>query len=77
MRGRVENVHIFCEYVVELYGDIYLWKPTRSDVEQLYVAHQAKHGLQECLVTLIVNFRSGQIIPMHDEANSREVIMTC
>ena len=38
-------MHIFfCEYVIELYGDIYLRNPTRNDVEQLYAAHQAKHG---------------------------------
>ncbi|KAL7616885.1 hypothetical protein Lser_V15G00681 [Lactuca serriola] len=28
----------------ELYRDIYLWHPTKSDVEQLYDAHEAKHG---------------------------------
>nr|KAJ0189338.1 hypothetical protein LSAT_V11C800410720 [Lactuca sativa] len=28
----------------ELYRDIYLRHPTKSDVEQLYAAHQAKHG---------------------------------
>nr|KAJ0209714.1 hypothetical protein LSAT_V11C400170760 [Lactuca sativa] len=28
----------------EFYRDIYLRHPTKSDVEQLYVAHQAKHG---------------------------------
>ncbi|XP_052627456.1 uncharacterized protein LOC128134084 [Lactuca sativa] len=36
--------YIFYEYVIELYRDIYLQHPTKSDVEQLYVAHQAKHG---------------------------------
>ncbi|XP_023765443.1 uncharacterized protein LOC111913961 [Lactuca sativa] len=36
--------YLFCEYVIELYRDIYLRHPTKSDVERLYVAHQAKHG---------------------------------
>ena len=36
--------YLFCEYVIELYRDIYLRHPTKSDVEQLYVVHQAKHG---------------------------------
>ncbi|XP_052621824.1 uncharacterized protein LOC111914700 [Lactuca sativa] len=36
--------YLFCEYVIELYRDIYLRHPTKSDVEQLYVAHEAKHG---------------------------------
>nr|KAJ0196659.1 hypothetical protein LSAT_V11C700369150 [Lactuca sativa] len=39
-----ECTYLFCEYVIELYGDIYLRNPTRNDVEQLYAAHQAKHG---------------------------------
>ncbi|XP_023769283.1 uncharacterized protein LOC111917880 [Lactuca sativa] len=36
--------YLFCEYVIELYRDIYLQHPTKSDVEQLYAAHEAKHG---------------------------------
>ncbi|XP_023764785.2 uncharacterized protein LOC111913293 [Lactuca sativa] len=36
--------YLFCEYVIELYRDIYLRHPTKSDVEQLYAAHEAKHG---------------------------------
>nr|KAJ0202716.1 hypothetical protein LSAT_V11C500266660 [Lactuca sativa] len=39
-----ECAYLFCEYVIELYGDIYLRHPTRNDVEQLYVAYEAKHG---------------------------------
>ncbi|XP_052626641.1 uncharacterized protein LOC111918978 [Lactuca sativa] len=39
-----EYTYLFCEYTIELYGDIYLRNPTKNDVEQLYVAHQAKHG---------------------------------
>lgn len=39
-----ECTYLFCEYVIELYRDIYLRHPTKSDVEQLYVAHQMKHG---------------------------------
>ena len=38
-----ECTYLFYEYVVEFYGDIYLRKPARSDVEQLYVAHSTKH----------------------------------
>lgn len=40
-----ESMYNFCDYIIEFYGDIYLWKPTRSNVEELYVAHQAEHGL--------------------------------
>ncbi|XP_023765798.1 uncharacterized protein LOC111914256 [Lactuca sativa] len=36
--------YLFCEYVIELYRDIYLRHLTKSDVEQLYATHQAKHG---------------------------------
>ena len=39
-----ECTYFFCEYVIELFRDIYLRHPTRSDVEQLYGVHQAKHG---------------------------------
>ncbi|XP_023746191.1 uncharacterized protein LOC111894348 [Lactuca sativa] len=39
-----ECTYLFCEYVIEIYRDIYLRHPTKSDVEQLYVVHQAKHG---------------------------------
>ncbi|KAL7610801.1 uncharacterized protein LOC111901259 [Lactuca sativa] len=39
-----ECTYLFCEYVIELYRDIYLRNLTKSDVEQLYAAHQAKHG---------------------------------
>nr|KAJ0193004.1 hypothetical protein LSAT_V11C800403480 [Lactuca sativa] len=44
-----ECAYLFCEYVIELYGDIYLRHPTRNDIEQLYAAHEAKHGLQGML----------------------------
>nr|KAJ0186232.1 hypothetical protein LSAT_V11C900498710 [Lactuca sativa] len=39
-----DGTYLFYEYVIELYRDIYLRHPTKSDVEQLYVAHEAKHG---------------------------------
>nr|KAJ0198163.1 hypothetical protein LSAT_V11C700384360 [Lactuca sativa] len=39
-----ECTYLFCKYVIELYRDIYLQHPTKSDVEQLYAVHQAKHG---------------------------------
>nr|KAJ0198376.1 hypothetical protein LSAT_V11C700370070 [Lactuca sativa] len=39
-----ECTYLFYEYVIELYRDIYLRHPAKSDVEQLYVAHQAKYG---------------------------------
>lgn len=41
-----ECAYLFCEYVVDFYGDIYLRKPSKSDVERLYVAQQARHGFQ-------------------------------
>nr|KAJ0188737.1 hypothetical protein LSAT_V11C900483810 [Lactuca sativa] len=46
LRGRVDNVHIF---FMKLYRDTYLRHPTKSDVEQLYVAHQVKHGFSGML----------------------------
>lgn len=39
-----EYLYLFFEYVIDHYSEIYLWKPTWSDVEQLYDAHQTKHG---------------------------------
>ncbi|XP_023738918.1 uncharacterized protein LOC111886914 [Lactuca sativa] len=33
-----ECAYLFCEYAIELYGDIYLRHPTRNDIEQLYAA---------------------------------------
>nr|KAJ0209076.1 hypothetical protein LSAT_V11C400214940 [Lactuca sativa] len=44
-----ECTYLFCEHVIELYGDIYLRNPTRNDVEQLYAANQAKHGFPRML----------------------------
>nr|KAJ0188519.1 hypothetical protein LSAT_V11C900488140 [Lactuca sativa] len=44
-RTRRECAYLFCKYVIELYGDIYLRHPTRNDIEQLYAAHEVKHGL--------------------------------
>ncbi|XP_023769184.1 uncharacterized protein LOC111917758 [Lactuca sativa] len=44
-----ECTYLFCEYVIELYHDIYMRHPTKSDVEQLYVTHQAKHGFSGML----------------------------
>nr|KAJ0213369.1 hypothetical protein LSAT_V11C400195620 [Lactuca sativa] len=58
--------YLFCEYVIELYSDIYLRYPTKSDVEQLYVVHQG------CLVVLAVQIGSGKIVPMRNVVNSRE-----
>ncbi|KAI3496374.1 hypothetical protein L2E82_13887 [Cichorium intybus] len=40
-----ESMYAFCEYIYELYGPIYLRKPTRNDVEELYAAHHQSHGL--------------------------------
>nr|KAJ0188080.1 hypothetical protein LSAT_V11C900460400 [Lactuca sativa] len=50
-----ECTYLFCEYVIEFYHDIYLRHSTKSDVKQLYVAHQAKHvfpgmlGSSDCI----------------------------
>nr|KAJ0214174.1 hypothetical protein LSAT_V11C400203000 [Lactuca sativa] len=41
--GRV-CTYLLCEYVIELHRGIYLRHPTKSDAEELYLAHQAKHG---------------------------------
>nr|KAJ0227842.1 hypothetical protein LSAT_V11C100035740 [Lactuca sativa] len=41
-----ECIYHFFEYVIELYSDIYWRHLTKSDVEQLYAAHQAKYGFQ-------------------------------
>ena len=40
-----ECVEFFCGCVIEIFGKEYLRKPTRSDIEKLYAAHEARHGL--------------------------------
>nr|KAJ0207515.1 hypothetical protein LSAT_V11C500229770 [Lactuca sativa] len=47
-----ECTYLFCEYVIEFYRDIYLRHPTKSDVKQLYVVHQAKHGFPWMLCSI-------------------------
>ncbi|KAI3507882.1 hypothetical protein L1887_22877 [Cichorium endivia] len=47
-----EYTYLFAKYVIELYGHIYLRRPTKSDVEELYVAHHAAHGFPGMLGSL-------------------------
>lgn len=51
-RTAQQSMYNFCEYIIELYGDIYLRKPTLNNVEELNaaheelnVAHHVEHGL--------------------------------
>ncbi|KAL7601401.1 hypothetical protein Lser_V15G26961 [Lactuca serriola] len=48
--------YLFCEYVIELYREIYLQHPTKSDVEQFYIAHQAKHGFPWMIETVVSHY---------------------
>ena len=44
-----ESIYEFSRGVVELFGPIYLRKPTTTDVQQQYVLHEEKHGFLACL----------------------------
>ncbi|KAI3497107.1 hypothetical protein L1887_39491 [Cichorium endivia] len=39
-----ESLYNFCSGVVQLYGAEYMRRPTSSDIQLLYAAHEAKHG---------------------------------
>ncbi|XP_035844063.1 uncharacterized protein LOC118490503 [Helianthus annuus] len=43
-RTTLECLYRFCHNVVKLYSKQYLWKPNAYDVQQLYQAHEARHG---------------------------------
>ncbi|XP_022031163.1 uncharacterized protein LOC110932113 [Helianthus annuus] len=44
-----ECLYRFCHNVVKVYGKQYLWKPNAYDVQQLYQAHEARHGFPRML----------------------------
>ncbi|KAJ0548379.1 putative harbinger transposase-derived protein [Helianthus annuus] len=44
-----ECLYRFCHNVVKLYSKQYLRKPNAYDVQQLYQAHEARHGFPEML----------------------------
>ncbi|KAI3708990.1 hypothetical protein L2E82_38644 [Cichorium intybus] len=39
-----ESLYNYCSGVVQLYGAEYMRRPTTSDIQLLYAAHEAKHG---------------------------------
>ncbi|XP_022027888.1 uncharacterized protein LOC110929079 [Helianthus annuus] len=43
-----ECLYRFCHNVVKLYSKKYLRKPNAYDVQQLYQAHEARHGFRLC-----------------------------
>ncbi|XP_052627250.1 uncharacterized protein LOC111920503 [Lactuca sativa] len=39
-----ESLYTLSKGVVETFGDVYLWKPSLHDLQELYVAHEERHG---------------------------------
>nr|KAJ0221303.1 hypothetical protein LSAT_V11C200089680 [Lactuca sativa] len=69
--------YLFCEYVIELYGNIYLRHPTRMISNSCMSHMKLNIAYHECLSALIVHIGSGQIVSMYGEVNSHVVIMVC
>ncbi|XP_023738213.1 uncharacterized protein LOC111886214 [Lactuca sativa] len=39
-----ESLYTLSKGVVEIFGDVYLWKPSLHDLRELYAAHEERHG---------------------------------
>nr|GEY77068.1 hypothetical protein [Tanacetum cinerariifolium] len=42
----------FCKFIMNLYGDEFLRKPTYTDMEKLYACHNEKHGFPGLLKSI-------------------------
>ncbi|XP_076905869.1 uncharacterized protein LOC143561770 [Bidens hawaiensis] len=51
-RTTLESMCKFCKCAIEIYGNKYLRKPNLNDIQQLYEAHESKHGFPGMLGSL-------------------------
>ncbi|KAJ9545363.1 hypothetical protein OSB04_025070 [Centaurea solstitialis] len=58
----------FCSTIIEVYGQIYLRKPTYEDVQQLYAAHEDVTDFPACSVALTACIGNGGIARLHGKS---------
>ncbi|XP_021980214.1 uncharacterized protein LOC110876351 [Helianthus annuus] len=71
-----ECLYRFCHNVVKLYSKQYLRKPNAYDVQQLYQAHEARHGFPGMLGSIDCMYWAWHNCPTAWRGNTREVITT-
>ncbi|XP_052621181.1 uncharacterized protein LOC128127026 [Lactuca sativa] len=71
-----ESLYRLARGVIKTFGDKYFSKPSLNEIQQLYTAHEERHGFRECLEALIAQSGYREIVLWRRKVNTQVDLLT-